>query len=227
MNCPSCSAPLQGGGPVCAWCGSRLDLDLQGWSHLQPRGLNPQLHCPDCHCALETLQLSGDEPLELDRCPGCLGLFLPLGALERLVALEGRSALQIDHRLLHALSETPRAAPSPLRYRRCPSCGELMNRNLHGKRSGVVVDRCRDHGLWLDAGELRQLLEWARAGGALLDQERRQEQIREEARRQELGRQQSLRFAAEADAQADRPWLESLAHDDLCTLLLRLARRLG
>jgi Zn-finger nucleic acid-binding protein len=40
-----------------------------------------------------------------------------------------------------------------------PSCGELMNRSLHGKRSGVVVDGCRDHGLWLDAGELRQLME--------------------------------------------------------------------
>jgi Zn-finger nucleic acid-binding protein len=227
MNCPCCSAPLQGGGPICAYCGSRLDLDLQGWSHLQPRGLNPQLHCPDCRCELESLQLGGPEPLELDRCPQCLGLFLPLGALERLVAQEGRSALQIDHRLLQALSETPRAAPARLRYRPCPSCGSLMNRTLHGKRSGVVVDRCRDHGLWLDAGELRQLLEWARAGGALLDLERRQEQAREEARRRHRERQESAGFLAEAEAQADRPWLEALARDDIGDLLLRLARRLG
>jgi hypothetical protein len=46
--------------------------------------------------------------------------------------------------------------PAAMTY---PSCGELMNRSLHGKRSGVVVDGCRDHGLWLDAGELRQLME--------------------------------------------------------------------
>ena len=48
-----------------------------------------------------------------------------------------------------------------------------MNRKLHGKRSGVIVDSCRDHGLWLDAGELRQLMEWTRAGGEKLNQEHR------------------------------------------------------
>lgn len=210
---------------MCAWCGSRLDLDLQGWSHLRRRSLNPQLHCPDCRCELETLQLGAPGPLELDRCPTCLGLFLPRGALERLVAQEGRSALQIDHRLLQSLSETPQTSKTAWRYRPCPSCGTLMNRTLHGKRSGVVVDRCRDHGLWLDAGELRQLLEWARAGGALLDLERRQQEAQEQAQRQERERQQSQRFVAEAEA--ERPWLESLARDDIGTLLLRLARRLG
>ena len=33
--------------------------------------------------------------------------------------------------------------------------------------SGVVVDRCLRHGVWLDGGELRQLFEWKKAGGAL------------------------------------------------------------
>ena len=64
-----------------------------------------------------------------------------------------------------------------------------MNRKLHGKRSGVIVDSCRDHGIWLDAGELRQLLEWSRAGGEKLNQERRaleQQQISERERRKHL-----------------------------------------
>ena len=143
------------------------------------------------------------------------------------MAQEGRSALRIDHRLLQSLSETPRASQTDWRYRPCPSCGTLMNRTLHGKRSGVVVDRCRDHGLWLDAGELRQLLEWARAGGALLDLERRQEQAAEEAKRQERERQDRQRFVAEGEAAASGSWLDSVARDDIGTLLLRLARRLG
>ena len=42
-----------------------------------------------------------------------------------------------------------------------------------------------------------------------------------------LDHQESQRFLAEAAAQAERPWLEALARDDLATLLLRLARRLG
>ncbi|MEI8251985.1 MAG: zf-TFIIB domain-containing protein [Synechococcus sp. ELA057] len=214
MNCPCCSAPLSSGGTVCAYCGSRLDLDLQGWRHLQPCGLNPLLRCPDCAIQLETLDLSGQEPLQLDRCPDCLGLFLPIGALERLVAQESGPVLGVDHRLLQALADTPRVQRGPLRYRPCPSCGDLMNRSLHGKRSGVVVDRCRDHGLWLEAGELRQLLEWARAGGALLDRERREQEQREHFRREQEEAAQLALLQRHPDP------------IDLLTPLIRLARQL-
>ncbi len=40
-----------------------------------------------------------------------------------------------------------------------------MNRVNFAYRSGVVVDKCRDHGLWLKSGELIHLLEWKKAGG--------------------------------------------------------------
>jgi Zn-finger nucleic acid-binding protein len=214
---------------VCAYCGSRVDVDLHGWSHLQPRGLSEQLHCPDGHGPLETLELPGDDTaIELGRCPQCLGLFLPLGSLERLLDQAVAPVWSVDRQLLHNLAERPRADSGPVRYRPCPSCGDLMNRSLQGKRSGVVVDRCRDHGLWLDAGELRQLLEWARAGGALLDRECREQEARERAD-QERAEGQKL-----ADLQAE--WLgEELGREcrgpdsgtaDLLTLLVRLARRL-
>jgi Zn-finger nucleic acid-binding protein len=58
--------------------------------------------------------------------------------------------------------------------------------------------RCRDHGVWLDAGELRQLLEWARAGGALLDQQQRQQEQEQELRA-------VRRAAAVAELQGDAP----------------------
>jgi Zn-finger nucleic acid-binding protein len=41
-----------------------------------------------------------------------------------------------------------------------------MNRVNFGVRSGVVIDKCV-HGIWLDSGELRKLLEWRKAGGQL------------------------------------------------------------
>ena len=181
MNCPSCSAPVPPRGVVCTYCGGRLDVDLQGWCHLQPIDLSDSLTCPEGHGALQTLELpgqSGDDGalpagLRLGRCAHCLGLFLPLGSLEQLLDQAVGRVWSVDRQLLNQLAEAPRAGVAPVRYRPCPSCGDLMHRRLHGTRSGVVVDRCRDHGLWLDAGELRQLLEWARAGGALLDQDRR------------------------------------------------------
>jgi Zn-finger nucleic acid-binding protein len=199
MSCPCCAAPVPARGVACAYCGHRLDLDLQGWAHLQASEASQELHCPDCRIALEELQLDSPTPLTLGRCPGCLGLFLPLGALERLLDQAVAPVCGVDHGLLHALAETPRSEPAPVRYRPCPSCGELMNRSLQGKRSGVVVDRCRDHGVWLDAGELRQLLEWVRAGGNLHHQQRLQEEQRDAERRQQALREELATAAAARD----------------------------
>ena len=85
-------------------------------------------------------------------------------------------------RLLTNLSNSNRTFVKAWRYRPCPVCQTLMNRKLHCKRSGVILDSCCDHGIWLEAGELRQLLEWSRAGGKKLNQDRRaleQQQISE------------------------------------------------
>ena len=63
-----------------------------------------------------------------------------------------------------------------------------MNRINFGTNSGVIVDRCKDHGIWLDGGDLKHLFEWMKAGGKLLQQEREEEQKRIETR--ELEREQ-------------------------------------
>jgi len=62
-----------------------------------------------------------------------------------------------------------------------------MHRVNFGAKSGVVVDRCKNHGVWLDGGELRHLFEWMKLGGKLLEQER-QEQRRKE--REQLEKEQ-------------------------------------
>ena len=41
-----------------------------------------------------------------------------------------------------------------VKYVKCPVCRILMNRVSFGYRSGVVVDRCGKHGIWLDNGEI-------------------------------------------------------------------------
>jgi Zn-finger nucleic acid-binding protein len=50
-----------------------------------------------------------------------------------------------------------------------------MNRVAFGHRSGVVIDQCKSHGVWLDGGEISHLLEWKKAGGQLLDQKKQAE----------------------------------------------------
>jgi Zn-finger nucleic acid-binding protein len=122
---------------------------------------------------------------------------------------------EVDTPLLNRLAENPRSGPGRLRYLPCPACGTMMNRSLFGRRSGVIVDRCRSHGTWLEAGELRQLLEWTRAGGAL----RHQEQEAEARLAEERQRRQE---AAEALWRSDQE-----DEDDLLALLGRLLWRNG
>ena len=43
-----------------------------------------------------------------------------------------------------------------------------MNRKNFGHSSGVIIDQCNKHGIWLDSGEITHLLEWKKAGGELL-----------------------------------------------------------
>ncbi len=61
-------------------------------------------------------------------------------------------------------------------YIKCPVCQKMMNRVKFGTRSGVVIDRCKADGVWLDSGELKHLFEWSKAGGQILDKDRREEE---------------------------------------------------
>lgn len=109
----------------------------------------------------------------------------------------------------------PRNEAGVFRYKPCPRCGELMNRRLFGKRSGVILDRCRDHGSWIDAGELRQLMEWTRAGGRIYHEER---EAGEDAARR--------RVVEELTGDSNRRQDPALLQSDLCRLLADGLRRL-
>jgi Zn-finger nucleic acid-binding protein len=78
-----------------------------------------------------------------------------------------------------------RASDYGVTYIKCPVCAKLMNRVNFGAKSGVIVDRCKEHGVWLDGGELRHLFEWMKAGGKLLDQEKQEQLKKDEAQQQQ------------------------------------------
>jgi hypothetical protein len=41
-----------------------------------------------------------------------------------------------------------------------------MNRLNYGRVSGVIIDACKDHGIWFDAEALTRILDWIHKGGA-------------------------------------------------------------
>jgi len=78
------------------------------------------------------------------------------------------------------------AGPNDGFYRQCPECDKLMNRRNFGRRSGVVIDTCKDHGMWFDAQELSGILRWIRAGGETRAHEREADEERHRERQSRL-----------------------------------------
>ena len=87
--------------------------------------------------------------------------------------------------------EVPRVqALDQVKYVRCPLCHRSMNRMNFGKLSGVIVDVCRAHGTWFDAGELTRVVAFAASGGLAKSRAREEQEKKEGARQSAAARQQ-------------------------------------
>lgn len=190
-NCINCSAPLPEESPVCSYCGSRNDIDLKGVHYYTTHQVDTPRTCPRCAIQLKTidLQLKSGRFL-IERCDECLGLFFDPGELEVLLEATVANVFEINRRQLSSIGAL-RKQEYGVGYIRCPVCAGVMNRVNFGTRSGVIIDRCKEHGVWLDGGELRHLFEWMKAGGKLLDQER-QEERRKAAAEQEMKQRMAM-----------------------------------
>ena len=170
-NCSNCSAPLPPNSIQCDYCGSRNDIDLKGINYYTTHECESERVCPRCGIRLKTVDLKLDGRFLIERCDQCLGLFFDPGELEALLEATVANVFTINRSELDSINSTMRANDYGVSYIKCPICGKLMNRVNFGTKSGIIVDRCKDHGVWLDGGELRHLFEWMKAGGKLLQQE--------------------------------------------------------
>jgi Zn-finger nucleic acid-binding protein len=170
-RCKSCSAPLRPDNLNCEYCGIRNDVDLAGRVDIRLVKPASDRLCPDCECPMPTIDLGINGRFYVERCGQCAGLFLDPGEIEDLMAHCVTHDRHINNRLLSNINRD-RYQSRPIRYRKCPVCSAFMRRCNFGQRSGVVVDICNDHGIWLDAGELIHLLEWKKAGGEALNEGR-------------------------------------------------------
>jgi Zn-finger nucleic acid-binding protein len=117
--------------------------------------------CPRCQLALESETRTG---VSLDACPKCDGLWFDGNELERTIDLTTRGKSRDE---VHALRPDLPWHPSPIEKGTldCVRCRTPMQRRQIAPKTGVVVDVCRVHGIWLDAGEWEQFVEFVRAGG--------------------------------------------------------------
>jgi len=188
MKCGSCGAPLPHGKVKCQYCGASTDIDLGGKHYFTTHQPTEPRICCVCTSTMETLNVqSEDAPFYIERCPKCLGLFFDPGELDALVDVNIRSVFSVDSLSLAGLQA--QNTGDEVCYRKCPVCKKIMNRENYGKSSGVIIDQCREHGVFLDAGELQRILQWTRVGGKLAADTEQKAQAEAEARAEKWKKQ--------------------------------------
>ncbi len=179
MNCSNCGSALPAKSNICTYCESLNDTDLRGITDRSVAGAVAPRVCPMCGVNMKHVEVPGYFIIE--RCDNCYGLFFDPSELEALTDTAVSHVYEVDLiRLKNIIEEEGVKSERDQSYVRCPVCREMMNRQQFGSRSGVVIDRCRLHGVWLDAGELGQVFKWIKAGGRIYDEKRQLDALKRE-----------------------------------------------
>ena len=111
------------------------------------------MNCPRCEIALESVNVGPGAHL----CRQCEGVWIHKDTLSQLVRVPREELLRSP---LSATLE-PDHPDIPLGSRiQCPVCRGEMLRYNYCADSGVTADRCPEHGMWLDDGELELIIEY-------------------------------------------------------------------
>jgi Zn-finger nucleic acid-binding protein len=90
------------------------------------------------------------EGVEIDLCYGCGGVWLDRGELQEIVEKSGGCDTLLN-------SIRPAEATGE-KSRQCPVCRKRMEKAAFEDTPPVILDRCADHGIWLDRGELKEVI---------------------------------------------------------------------
>lgn len=146
-TCEYCKKSINAGLTICPFCGGQVQAAVEQ--------LPPQ--CPRCRKPFKLL-LHEEEEYEL--CPECGGLWLDRGEFHQAT----REAVVYKE---ESFKEEYRRSSieNSVTYIPCVRCGKVMNRKNFAGISGVIIDECSKHGVWLDAGELEKLRHFIADGG--------------------------------------------------------------
>ncbi len=175
LTCPHCGHQTKGLVRICPICGGEIIKETAERASI----------CPRCAGSLENFDFREHH---MEKCPQCSGLWIHNRDFE---ILTSERDVYRDETVPDEFVRKP--PPRDEGYLSCPCCGKRMNRLNFRCISGVVVDRCRDCGWWLDAGELERIRAFIAAGG--LEKAQDKQILREKEEIQDLaGRVGHLEF---------------------------------
>jgi Zn-finger nucleic acid-binding protein len=144
VNCAHCHKEYNPSFSRCPFCGAEKPDEKPA--------LNAAPRCPHCEIDLKVARLRDNE---VDICPECHGIWLDSDEFDFLVS---RRDVSSDPAVPRKYRRKPLPTGNQARmYIPCPRCNDLMNRKNFKRISGVIIDVCKKHGVWLDAGELDQI----------------------------------------------------------------------
>jgi Zn-finger nucleic acid-binding protein len=157
--------------------------------------------CPRCKIRLKLIRI---EETVLCECERCEGIWVDVETFEEVCANQEKQAavLRSIEQITHQLH------PPKIQYVPCPTCKNLMNRNNFARSSGVIIDICKQHGIWFDAEELPRIIEFIRKGG--LERAREKEKLQLEDKRKQLVEQQRQVSLRDSKLYQNRPEDESV-----------------
>lgn len=188
LNCPNCGGAVASDKSKCEFCGSRLKtvgcssclgmmfLGSKFCGRCGAAAYQAELlddadagECPRCKIKLQSLKIG---EVGIRECERCGGFWSDGQTFESICSNKEHQAsvLGFSESYVH-----PNSGQPTISYVPCPDCKQLMNRSNFAKSSGVIVDLCRQHGVWFDPGELPKIIDFIEKGG--LDRAREKEKI--------------------------------------------------
>ena len=107
---------------------------------------DPALHClkcPKCHHGMAEVSY---EDITIDRCSQCQGLWFDGDEAQQLKSRPGAEVLDTG-----STSKGRKYDSQSDIF--CPHCNKLMEKTAHWKQTHIWYEICRDHGIFMDAGE--------------------------------------------------------------------------
>lgn len=205
LNCPNCGAGVASNSIQCGFCSSRLKtmacpkcfglmfIGSEHCSHCGAKALAAEVslpekpgNCPRCKSGLTGLRV-GD--IVIRECSKCAGLWSDPSTFESICADGEKQSAVLSFAAAQAKLT---GNPARISYVPCPDCAQLMNRSNFARSSGVIIDHCKQHGVWFDAEELPKIISFIRQGG--MEKARRREKLEIKEERDRL-RDEQLRSA--------------------------------
>ena len=167
IACPSCFAMMFVGSKHCPSCGAGA---------VQPNEVaSAGRKCPRCQIEMQVVAIGDSKVLE---CAKCLGLWLNTQSFEKLCADKEQQSVVLGNATLADRS----IQQTKVNYVPCPECSQLMNRANFARCSGVIIDLCKQHGIWFDRNELSRIVEFIRSGGLEMSRAKEKNALEEERR---------------------------------------------